>query len=177
MPPLVWVMLNPSAADTSRDDPTTRRVIGLSRSWGFGGCHVVNLFAYRTHRPCDLAGAEDPLGPGNRRAVSESIRVAEPTGMVMVAWGRHDIPGVGVEPAAATMLRRIRRAALRPMTVGRNADGSPRHPLYVASAVTPDVSPYVGVVHEEAFGRTADYAAAHGDDRSDTRLVVDSLVF
>ncbi len=136
-PPLVWVMLNPSAADTTSDDPTTRRVIGLSRSWGFGGCHVVNLFGYRTHRPRDLAAAADPLGPGNRRAVAVSIRVAEPAGMVMVAWGRHDVPGVGVGPAAAAMLRRIRRAALRPVTVGCNADGSPRHPLYVAGAVRP----------------------------------------
>jgi copper resistance protein B len=44
--------------------------------------------------------------------------------------------------------------------------------LRLRYAVTPDLSPYVGVVHEETFGRTADFAAAHGEETRDTRLVV-----
>src|SRR6187200_2293770 len=60
-PPVVWVMLNPSAADATVDDPTIRRVVALSRSWGFGGCTVVNLFGWRAAHPRDLASVADPV--------------------------------------------------------------------------------------------------------------------
>jgi len=35
-----------------------------------------------------------------------------------------------------------------------------------------EFAPYVGVAHERKFGRTADYARAHGEGRQDTRAVV-----
>ncbi len=42
---LAIVMLNPSRADGSLDDPTLRRCMGLALGWGFGAIAVVNLFA------------------------------------------------------------------------------------------------------------------------------------
>lgn len=136
-PALVWLMLNPSAADTVGDDPTTRRVMSFSREWGFGGCDVVNLFALRSHQPRALADADDPVGPGNARAVLAALRTAAASGVVLVGWGRVDIASVPVASVASEALRRIRRAGLRPVTVGHNVDGSPRHPLYVPSGAQP----------------------------------------
>ena len=37
--------------------------------------------------------------------------------------------------------------------------------------VTRRFAPYVGIVHERAFGRTADFRRAEGEDDSDTRVV------
>lgn len=34
-----------------------------------------------------------------------------------------------------------------------------------------EFAPYIGVVHEHAFGKTADFRREHGEERSDTRLV------
>ena len=48
LPRLLWILLNPSTADERVDDPTLRRVLGFSRSYGFGGLEVVNLFALRS---------------------------------------------------------------------------------------------------------------------------------
>lgn len=38
--------------------------------------------------------------------------------------------------------------------------------------LTPAFAPYVGVVHERAFGGTADHARAHGEDVRETRAVI-----
>ncbi len=37
--------------------------------------------------------------------------------------------------------------------------------------ITRQFAPYVGIVHERAFGRTADFRRAEGEDASDTRVV------
>jgi hypothetical protein len=123
-----WVMLNPSRADALVDDPTIRRVAGLSREWGFDGCVVVNLFAYRTASPAELAAQADPVGPRNRRVVREEL-AASPAGIVVAAWGAARVPGRAA--AAAAVLDESGARGLRVVAVGHNADESPRHPLYV----------------------------------------------
>src|SRR5712664_2208515 len=65
LPPVCFVMLNPSTADAERDDPTIRRCCGFSRRWGYGGIVVVNLYAFRTSDPCCLRNAVHPVGPEN----------------------------------------------------------------------------------------------------------------
>src|SRR5262245_24680981 len=48
---ICWVMLNPSTADRRRDDPTIRRVIHFTHSWGYHGLTVVNLYPFRSPHP------------------------------------------------------------------------------------------------------------------------------
>ncbi len=64
-PPVLFVMLNPSTADESQDDPTIRRCISFAKQWGHGGIIVGNLFAFRSPYPNDLQTAADPIGPEN----------------------------------------------------------------------------------------------------------------
>lgn len=45
--PMVFVMLNPSTADASQDDPTIRRCLGFADREGYGAILVVNLYALR----------------------------------------------------------------------------------------------------------------------------------
>jgi hypothetical protein len=60
---VVFVMLNPSTADASHDDPTIRRCKGFAgREWATL-MSVVNLFGYRATRPGELYLADDPFGP------------------------------------------------------------------------------------------------------------------
>lgn len=62
---LTVVMLNPSTADATHDDPTIRRCIGFAKTARAEGLRVVNFFALRSTDPDALANADDPVGPMN----------------------------------------------------------------------------------------------------------------
>lgn len=127
-PRLCCVMLNPSTADATTDDPTLRRVIGFARSWGYGGVEVVNLFGLRSRDPRALRQAADPIGPGNPAAQRRALGRA---GGVLLAWGR---PGGRTQARAAFLarLRRVqaRRPELRVGVLAWTREREPVHPLY-----------------------------------------------
>ncbi|HEX6285988.1 MAG TPA: DUF1643 domain-containing protein [Acidimicrobiia bacterium] len=129
-PPVSWVMLNPSTATETVDDPTIRRVVAFSRLWGFGSALVVNLFALRSVSPETLARHPDPVGPENDSAIERAIGSAD---LVVVAWGNH---GLKLNPKTRTP-RSSEVAALlsgvNPRCLGLTASGQPRHPLYLPS--------------------------------------------
>lgn len=120
---LVWIMLNPSTADATQDDPTIRRCMGFARRWGYGGTTVLNLYAYRSTDPKALRSVADPVGPEN----DETIRgILSGQWLAVAAWGAN------AERARAHTVAVIAsrmRCAL--MCLGTTAAGAPRHPLYV----------------------------------------------
>lgn len=117
------VMLNPSTADATQDDPTIRRCRGFARAWGCAGLTVLNLYALRSPDPAALWKAVDPIGPENDDYLR---RIAREYGDVVCAWGGNAKPD-----RVATFLRIMARAAARLWCLGMTKDGSPRHPLYV----------------------------------------------
>lgn len=128
---VLWVMLNPSTADTTLDDPTIRKCIGFTKRWGFRRLVVANLFAWRATKPRDLWQMKylghDIVGPENDETIRALDREAD---MVVVAWGR--LPR-DAEPRRDEVLRLLdHRREL--YAVDRNADGGPSHPLMVAYA-------------------------------------------
>ena len=58
-PTVLFIMLNPSTAGSTMDDPTIKRCIGFAKSWGYGGLYVGNLFAYRSTQPKGLLKLND----------------------------------------------------------------------------------------------------------------------
>ena len=84
-PALLFVMLNPSTADASEDDPTIRRCLGFARRERAGGLVVANLFAFRATDPKALEDAADPIGPDNARWIETCVR--ETSGPIVAAWG------------------------------------------------------------------------------------------
>lgn len=125
---VLWVMLNPSTADATLDDPTIRRCVAFSRAWGYGGLEVVNLFALRTAYPAELASHADPVGPLNDRHLAEAAGEAD---LTVAAWGAH--------AAAGRRARAVLPLLDSPVCLGRTKAGAPRHPLYVLSETRPEV--------------------------------------
>lgn len=127
-PGVLWVMLNPSTADASVDDPTIRRCRGFTRAWGLGGFGVVNLFALRATRPTHLLDHPDPVGPLNESFIRRWLRW-DRVALVIVAWGAWKVPAL---PDMDRDVRAWAEQEQRPLwCLGTTKMGDPRHPLYV----------------------------------------------
>jgi len=137
-PAVVWVMLNPARADDARDDPTIRRVIGFSRSWGYGSAIVANLFPFRSTIPaeCRAWARSNPSQVRRRmrendRAITEAIGDAA---SVIAAWGT--VPWARAR--AAEMASHLNSAPSSLLCLGTTLDGSPLHPLARGRNRVPD---------------------------------------
>lgn len=115
-----FVMLNPSTADATEDDPTIRRCVSFAKREGCSALQVVNLFAYRATDPRELKRVADPVGPDNDAWLSRALGTPA---LRIAAWGAHGRPDrvVVVKSFAVPGLHAL----------GVTKDGHPRHPLYL----------------------------------------------
>ncbi len=122
---VVFVMLNPSTADASVDDPTIRRCIGFARTLECERLDVVNLYALRSPNPQDLIDSAqagiDPIGPENDAHIRDVTRGAD---FVICAWGAHPIAEQRIRPVLDVLPRPL-------FALGVTKYRAPRHPLYV----------------------------------------------
>lgn len=132
--PCIWIMLNPSTANETTNDPTTRRCIEFARRWGYTDHIAVNLFALRSSNPADLwaDGIKDPVGPDNDDYIDLACETAnDASGIIVCAWGNHG----RYMDRANEVLGRIDHHPLH--AVGMNLTGEPRFPLYLPSDTKP----------------------------------------
>lgn len=123
-----WCALNPSTADEKKDDPTIIREMRFSKAWGFGGIIKTNIFAYRATDPGILRMLRDPIGPENDEYIKAVSRKCD---IVIAAWGNHgQIKGRG-----SWVFHKL-LAGLKVSCLGVNANGQPKHPLYLKSSST-----------------------------------------
>jgi hypothetical protein len=126
-PVATFVMLNPSTADATVDDPTIRRCVGFSQHWGMAAVHVLNLYAYRATKPADLWKADDPVGPENyRRLMNHVLQARIRRDPFVVAWGTNAKPD-----RVAEFVDSLGVWADHLTCLGTTKAGAPRHPLYV----------------------------------------------
>lgn len=123
-PDATFIMLNPSTADASQDDPTIRRCIGFAKREGCASLTVVNLFAYRATDPRALLDVDDPRGPDN---VLHIERAVAGSSIAIAAWGSFLWQNrKRLRPPAFVL-----DLAVDLLCLGTTKDGEPRHPLYV----------------------------------------------
>jgi len=124
-----FVLLNPSTADATRDDPTIRRCVGFARAWGFDRMDAVNCFAWRATDPRALRTAWDPVGPRNDAAIRRCAREAD---LVVAAWGNH----AALLGRSARVCRILEETGASLWSFGVTGAGEPRHPLYLRRDAT-----------------------------------------
>lgn len=124
------ILLNPSTADATKDDPTIRKCVTLARNWGFGGILVANLFAFRATDPRELMEAKDPVGPENNAWLE---KVAERTSRILCGWGNHGV----LAGRGEAVLKMLAGKKEKLVSVGVNMNGMPKHPLYARNDSKP----------------------------------------
>lgn len=128
-PAVGFILLNPSTADETQDDPTIRRCIGFAKNWGYGGLTLGNLFAYRATKPEDMKAQADPVGPQNDHYLETFYNEARG---VVCGWGAH-----GSHMARGEAVRLLMRNRVTLMALRLNGDGQPAHPLYLPATLKP----------------------------------------
>jgi len=123
----LFVGLNPSTADGSTDDATTRKCISLASSWGFSGMTIANLFAVRCRHPQILSTHRDPIGPENDRFLLPAI---EQSHTLVAMWGNHGLKSYGLSARRDQCILSLSNDW---QCVGITQQGAPRHPLYVTN--------------------------------------------
>ena len=129
-PYMTIIMLNPSTADSEKDDATIRKLMTLAAGNDYSGIRVYNAYAWRATDPLEIIcltrdGMHDKaVGPHNKHYLQRAFREKD----IVLAWGNH---------IAAEWEFKIIRAAInmkygcRLHCFGQNKNGSPKHPLYL----------------------------------------------
>lgn len=123
---IMFIGMNPSTADANVDDPTCAREWSFARREGFSGMAKCNVGDYRATAPKML------VQPGVV-AVSEANiptirRVARGAGQVVLCHGKLNR---ALAPAGRAIVEALREDGIELWCFGTNADGSPKHPLYL----------------------------------------------
>ncbi len=135
----LFIMLNPSTADETQNDPTIRRCIGYARRWGYGVLAVANIFAWRATDPQELHDLRfrhastttiTAVGPENDLHI---VGAASHADKIICAWGNHGLLyDRGQQVLDLTDFAKAKRYHL-----GLTKGGQPKHPLYIPNNVIP----------------------------------------
>ncbi len=130
---ILWIMLNPSTADATEDDPTLRTISTFSELWGYNRLMVGNLYAYRTKMPKEMfrmmRAGTNIVGPQNDAFLTQMVERARSTGgRVMAAWGIN---------AKRGRVQEVCELVGEMHCLRTNGDGSPVHPLFQPHDLVP----------------------------------------
>ncbi len=123
-PLLMTIGLNPSIASEIKDDPTITRLQVRAYKEGYGGLLMSNLYALISTNPVHLLNQHNTVGEFTDHYIKQMVILSE---RQLCGWGSFK-PVSRRAPAVLLMLK-------EPYCLGINADGQPKHPLYVGYSV------------------------------------------
>lgn len=130
---VLFIGQNPSVADVDVSDPTCHRELQFARDWGFTRYLKGNVLDWRATAPRDVPHDPDiACTPENLAALRD---MADQADLIVMACGRlHK----RFAPVTAQVLAAVSATGKPVVCLGRNADGSPRHPLYLRKDTRPE---------------------------------------
>lgn len=126
LPRCLFIMLNPSTADSIKCDRTLDKCIKIAQHNGFGSIAVVNLFSLRSPSPKDLLETDARIHAENIGYIKAEIDDAK---IIVAAWGEQGVWFNGCYP----VLKYLEQTGRELYCLGENRYGWPRHPLFMKS--------------------------------------------
>ena len=119
---VLYVLLNPSKANHTKDDPTINRLISISKNLGYGGFNVVNLYTLITPIRNKLYEKKRKFSAKNKKLIAKLV-------------ARHNtiVYGWGATENEPNWLSNIVKS---PLCFNINKNGTPKHPLYLKKEST-----------------------------------------
>lgn len=131
-PRVLFIGLNPSTADETRDDATIRREVRYAMEWGYGGLLKANLYGWRSTDPKGLKLTDRPVDHGcgmNDKILAVHAQRCE---LIVAAWGAFS----GIDDRVAAVLQLLNRPV---HCLGRSKEGAPLHPLRLSAERKPEL--------------------------------------
>ena len=117
LPKVLFIMLNPSIANSKKNDPTIRKIISYSKSWGFGGVYVGNIYSNISPYPKDIRLIKFHREKKNIESIK---KMKEKTELSVFAWGNNE--------KTPNWLKALIK---KPYYIELSKNGIPKHPLYL----------------------------------------------
>lgn len=135
---VMFIGLNPSTADETKNDPTIRRCMDFAERWGHNILLMTNLFAFRETIPALMRAQPHPIGKDNDHWLVVCARNSK---RIVAAWGK-DGRFMARDVEVCKLL--CGPAVLGIECLGVNKDGTPKHPLYLAKTTMPIAYDFAG---------------------------------
>lgn len=120
----LFIMLNPSTANETLNDPTVSKCLKFAQMWDFGQVEVANIFALRSTDPKELRYCDDPIGEKNNLYIWEAAQEAD---LIVCAWGNHG-RYLDRSSQVVNLLKPLDKVLY---CLDININGEPKHPLYI----------------------------------------------
>tara|TARA_B100000989_G_scaffold110874_1_gene81350 strand:- start:100 stop:552 length:453 start_codon:yes stop_codon:yes gene_type:complete len=119
---VLFILLNPSKGGDKNDDPTIRRLISISKSLGYGGFKVVNLYTIINPKRNKLYEKKRRFSRKNKNLI---INLVTQYKTIVYGWGATENEPIW-----------LKNIIKNPMCFYINNNGTPKHPLYIKKSFT-----------------------------------------
>tara|TARA_Y100001968_G_C19344752_1_gene711465 strand:- start:99 stop:644 length:546 start_codon:yes stop_codon:yes gene_type:complete len=137
---IIFIGLNPSVADKTKNDHTLNRIKVYCKNWGYGDLKVINLFAIISTNSKLIKTFVDPIGKQNDRIINDTLNYWSNNKNcdLWIGWGAK---GKFMNRNRAILNRINKFTILRnnnlkiksnTFIIGLTKEGDPRHPLYTS---------------------------------------------
>lgn len=157
---LCFIMFNPSTADNTTTDPTTKRCIAIAQNWHYDGIVLYNLYAFRSTKKevveeqlktKNVDAIAKMIGPKNKEILHQAIK-SNRFDRIICAWGEHRYCEDFLH-RSLNILQRISSSKLRILNVTKQLQ--PNHPLSVSSSIDESVSDTLSIHYIEEIRQKA----------------------
>ena len=125
LPKLLYVMLNPSIADETDEDQTSKQCLYFAKTLGYGSFEVVNLYSLISTDPKNLKTSIDPIDPiGGTTTDWYILNAASKADKIIVAWGCNHF----FNKRDKDVTNLLKKSRYQLFCLGKTTDGHPRHP-------------------------------------------------